>query len=293
MTIQLIDPTLCRPNRYQPADRIKFRPEQLADLESIKEKLLYPPKVRPDGDGYEICYGHRRTAAWILYRPSEPMPADVCELSDWDLFAEQAIENGQRVNLNAIQKAQTIATAIKTFHKTQAEAGKLMGLTTQGAVSHLLSLLKLPQTVQAHIAAGRLPERIARQLVKNPRAAEIANIVAAADAADKDQVFKKFILPSPAAATSDANSRKEPPMSNRHKSAHAVKPAVKPRPAMPPAARREIVSMAQAAAAAISPANPRRDVILRGIRQLCATWKVSLPADWDEPAGKTRSRKAK
>jgi ParB/RepB/Spo0J family partition protein len=298
MTVRLIDPKLCLPNRYQPADRITFTPRDLADLESIREKLLYEPKVRvhPDRPGfYEICYGHRRTAAWILYRPGELMPADVCDLSDWELFAEQAIENGQRVNLNAIQKANVIATAIEVFHRKQYEAAALVGLRTQSAVSNLLSLLKLPPELQAAVAKGDIPERIGRELARmvkrQPLGLEvIAEAVIAAPPSDKEEVFKRTTAalaapeepapePPPPAATVTPDERRKRKEKKMHKSAHVLKPKKDEKP-LPPRARREVVAMAEAAAATITTANPKRDAILKAIERMCKQWKVSLPEGW-------------
>ncbi len=52
-------------------------------------------------------------------------------------------------------------------------------------------------------------------------------------------------------------------------------------PRLSPQVRAEIVAMAQCAAAAISPENPKRADIIRAIGRMCARWKVGLPKGWD------------
>jgi ParB-like chromosome segregation protein Spo0J len=51
------------------------------------------------------------------------------------------------------------------FHATQEVARQLFGLATQGAVSNLLRLLKLPEDIQSMADRGDLAERQARQFV--------------------------------------------------------------------------------------------------------------------------------
>jgi len=172
MTIQHIDPNLIDPNPYQPTTRIVFTPEQLADLESVKEiGFIFTPIARPYKTGrFQMNVGWRRRCAWLLFRPGEPMPLDVQDLTDEQMFDQSAIENGQRADLSAIEKAHLLQRAITEFGMTQGKAGKLLSLG-QAAVSNLLRLLQLPDGVQAHINERRIPERIARQLVPIARIA--------------------------------------------------------------------------------------------------------------------------
>ena len=93
------------------------------------------------------------------------MPLDVVDATDEQLFDQAAIENGQRTDLSAIEKATIVQRAINDFGKTQLSAGALIGISSQGAVSNLLRLLKLPATVQELVRTGDVPERLARQLV--------------------------------------------------------------------------------------------------------------------------------
>jgi len=169
MTRQLIDPALVDSNRYQPPTRLDFTPDSLTDLDSIKTiGFIHTPRARPHPDRpgrYELVEGHRRRAAWILYRPGLPMPCEIAEVTDQALFETMAIENIARRDLSAIERALLLRNYIDQFKATQSAAAKLLGLQSQSAVSHLLSLLELPAPIQSLVAAGQLPERLARRLI--------------------------------------------------------------------------------------------------------------------------------
>jgi ParB/RepB/Spo0J family partition protein len=173
MSIITVDPAFIDPNPYQPATRLTFTPADLADLESIltvgflqtPQARVNPNSIGSQGSRYQLLFGHRRVAAWQLYRPDEPIPLDVVEADDRVLFEHMAIENFQRRDLSAIEKATLLKTYIDQFGVTQEQAGKLLNLQSQGAVSNLLSLLRLPAGVQTHVERGDLPERVARAMV--------------------------------------------------------------------------------------------------------------------------------
>jgi ParB/RepB/Spo0J family partition protein len=198
MSIEMLDPALLHCNAWQPAGRISFTDDQLADLASIQTLGLQQiPKARPhptlDGQ-FEMIFGWRRRCAWLLFRPTEPMPVDVVQATDAQAFDMAAVENGQREDLSAIDKARLVATATRDFGKSQLQAGQLVGLRSQGAVSNLIHLLDLPEAVQAKVAAGTLPERLARPLVAVAKVANRNNLegvalkIAEADPADRDDV---------------------------------------------------------------------------------------------------------
>src|SRR3972149_5190342 len=202
--LTLIDPALIDPNPYQPGTRLEFTPENLADLESIREKLLQPFIVRPHPDAagrYQQSFGHRRLAAWKLYRFGEPIPCYVEDLEDLDdraMFRQMVLENEQRLDTNSIEKALTLQAYIQAFGVTQAEAGQLYGLRTQSAVSNLLRLLQLPDPIQAYVAAGEVPERLARLLIPIARifpqdAARIAQAIAQAEGNNKQMAGEEGI----------------------------------------------------------------------------------------------------
>jgi ParB-like chromosome segregation protein Spo0J len=179
-----IDATKCIHNKFQPLSRIKFSDADLTDIDSIKTRGLdYPILVYKDPDVFDLYIvmdGWRRTSAWLRWRPGELIPAEIRPVpTDRELFETALITNEGRTNLNAIQKADLLAQGI-VLGLTQAQAGRLFNPPIQqAAVSHLLSLRKLPDQIKAHVESGDIPERIARQLVTPAKYMELNTIEAA------------------------------------------------------------------------------------------------------------------
>ncbi len=203
MTTQYVDPNLVDPNPYQSPMRLSFTPEQLADLDSVmKIGFIHMPIARPhptEPGRFQMNVGWRRRCAWLFYRKGETMPLDVQELSDEQMFEQSAIENSQRADLSAIEKANIIQRAIAEFGKSELEAGKLVGLTTQGAAGNLLRMLRLPGTVQDLVRTHEMPERLARQLIPltafpvEKRLEHIAKEIAKAPAAEREEIAERTI----------------------------------------------------------------------------------------------------
>jgi ParB/RepB/Spo0J family partition protein len=161
-----LEQSLIEPNPYQP--RLDMDPVALNRLaEDIQTNgLLQAPAVRPImGGRYQIIFGHRRAAAWKIAHGDSPLPCDIREMDDRQMFAAAIVENDDRENLNAIERAKALQLYMTKFDATQAAAATLFGLKDQASVSNLLRLLRLPAGVQAHVATGDLPERYAREMI--------------------------------------------------------------------------------------------------------------------------------
>ena len=170
-TVSLINPTLCQHNKFQPLSRRTFTDDELSDLRNITERGLdYPINVfylDHNGTAFVVKDGWRRVSAWLRWRPGEMIPALVEDppTDDRELLTTTVVTNESRENLNVIQKADLLTEGI-TLGMTQAQAGKLFNPPIgQAAVSHILSLRKLPTEIKALVETGDVPERIARQLV--------------------------------------------------------------------------------------------------------------------------------
>lgn len=181
-----------------PLEKIAFNPWQMWPLdpanvaelaESIKAHgLLQRPLARPHPDkpGHvQLAFGHHRRAAAHAAGLAE-IAVDVRPLSDLEMADYAIVENFRRRTPTALDKARALQRLTSApFGLTQAEAGARFGLTQSG-VANLLRLLKLPEAVRAEVDAGRVPETMARSLVKLsaalPQAAEaVAKAVAKAD----------------------------------------------------------------------------------------------------------------
>jgi len=143
------------PNPFQP--RTIFSEEELRELaQSISDVgLLQPVMVRPGHPaGWELVAGERRLRASLLAGLTT-IHAIVRDLDDDEMRRIAIIENVQRADLNLMEEAAAYAALIEHTGCTQAEVGELLG-KSRAHVSHVLGMLRLPEAVQAKIAAGTL-----------------------------------------------------------------------------------------------------------------------------------------
>jgi len=135
---------------------------ELAD--SIRENgLLQPIIVRPSALGYEIVAGERRARAARLAGLTE-IPAIVRRYSDSDTLVLSLVENVQRADLNAIDRAQAYRRLLAHLGATQEEIARRLGLNA-ASVSNMLRLLELPTEIQDLVRRGALSMGHARALL--------------------------------------------------------------------------------------------------------------------------------
>ncbi|HUO09162.1 MAG TPA: ParB/RepB/Spo0J family partition protein [Phycisphaerae bacterium] len=148
------------PNPHQP--RASMDPAALQDLaNSIKVSgVLQPIIVRPAGalDGvmrYQLIAGHRRTEAAKLAGLTV-VPAIVRQDTTDERQAEWAlIENIQREDLNAIERAKAYRAYVDKFSLTHSQAAERLG-EDRTTITNFLRLLDLNTGVQDLIARGIL-----------------------------------------------------------------------------------------------------------------------------------------
>ena len=171
------EPTVADPGnmRHLPIEHIRPNPnnprhhfddatiEELAA--SIRAKgLLQPLMVRQRDVGhYEIVAGERRWRAAQRAGIHE-VPAIVRELSDGEALEIALIENIQRADLNPLEEAQGYQQLMSEFAYTQQQLADSLG-KSRSHIANTLRLLSLPDSVRAHIEAGRLTAGHARTLV--------------------------------------------------------------------------------------------------------------------------------
>ncbi len=161
--VELIDSNPYQPRLDEDAVHVAGLAESLRAVGMLQTPLARP---HPERAGrVQLAFGHSRLAAWRIAFPGQPFPLETRELTDRQMSDLAAEENSRRKNLSAIETARAIARRMKDFGLTQLEAGAPFGYQSQGAVSNLLRLLKLPEPVQMRVAEGLLPERAARALV--------------------------------------------------------------------------------------------------------------------------------
>jgi ParB family chromosome partitioning protein len=151
------------PNPYQP--RQDFDQAEIDSLaESIKEHgLIQPVVVRRQGDRFQLVAGDRRLRASIKAGLSD-VPVHILEMDDRHLAEMAIVENLQRKDLNALEKAASFQAYLKRFGCTQEElAGRLQ--LDRSTVSNLIRLLELPDEVQQAVRRGEVSPGHARALL--------------------------------------------------------------------------------------------------------------------------------
>jgi ParB family chromosome partitioning protein len=167
----IADGTLCtlpvdiiQRGKYQP--RVDMHKDTLAELaDSIRAQgVLQPIVVRKVSTGsYEIIAGERRWRAAQLAGLHE-IPAIVREVEDRAAIAIALIENIQRENLNPMEESRSLDRLIREFELTHEQAAEAVG-RSRAAVSNLLRLLELEETVKAMLEGGELEMGHARALL--------------------------------------------------------------------------------------------------------------------------------
>lgn len=133
-------------NPYQP--RKTFDDDELLQLaESIRAHgILQPLVVRPVGEYFQLIAGERRLRAAQLAGLAE-VPVTVVEFDDRQVLEAALVENIQRSDLNAIEKAQGFKDYLDKYGVTQEQLALRLGID-RTSVSNLVNLLHLPEPVQ-------------------------------------------------------------------------------------------------------------------------------------------------
>jgi ParB family chromosome partitioning protein len=163
-----------RPNPRNP--RRNFDSADLADLAaSVREKgVVQPILVRPVAEAinsFEIIAGERRWRAAQKAGLHE-VPVVVHEVSDKEALELAIIENVQRTDLNPLEEAHGYQQLIDEHGYSAPGLAGAIGKSRPHVVN-TLSLLKLPEAVQAYLSEGKLTAGHARALlhVDDPEAA--------------------------------------------------------------------------------------------------------------------------
>ena len=177
------------PNAKQP--RKEFRQEELDELiHSVKEfGVLQPVVVRPRHGAdstdapYELVMGERRlraaTAAGL-----DTIPAVIRETADEEMLRDALLENLHRAELNPLEEASAYQQLLNDFGITQQQLADRLG-RSRPQVTNTLRLLKLPEKLQGHVAAGVLSAGHARALLMVESPAEQTRLA--------DEIVKKSL----------------------------------------------------------------------------------------------------
>ena len=157
------------PNRDQP--RKKFDQESLEELaESIKMYGVIQPIVVSKKDGYYgIIAGERRWRASKIAGLTE-IPAIIREDDERKNKEIALIENIQREDLNAYDKAVGIKSLMTEYELTQEQTAKILG-RSRSSIANAVRILNLSPEVLEFVKDGKLSEGHCKALmsVQDPK----------------------------------------------------------------------------------------------------------------------------
>lgn len=156
-----------QPGKYQP--RRHWNEEALDELAaSIKAQgLIQPVVVRLLGkNSYELIAGERRWRAAQRAQLAE-IPALIKQVPEAAVPAMALIENIQREDLTSLEEADALKRLIDDFDLTHQQAADAVG-RSRAAVSNLLRLTELPDSIKKLLDEGKLEMGHARCLLTLP-----------------------------------------------------------------------------------------------------------------------------
>lgn len=161
-----------KPNPYQP--RIDFDDAALSELaQSIKQYGVLQPltvsRVEVERDGglateYELIAGERRLRAAKIAGVTQ-VPA-IIRVGDTPLAKLELaiIENLQREDLNAVDRARAFARLASEFKFTHGEIAKKLGKSRE-SVSNTMRILALPEEILSALSLKKITEGHTRPLL--------------------------------------------------------------------------------------------------------------------------------
>lgn len=153
-------------NPYQP--RKHFDEEQIADLaDSLRDHGMLQPLVVRRVDGrFELIAGERRLRA-AQSLDWQRVPIQVRDVDDQKTAELALVENLQRSDLNAIEKATSFQRYLRDYDCTQEELARRVHIN-RATVANLVRLLELPEAVKKMVVEGELTPGHARALLSLP-----------------------------------------------------------------------------------------------------------------------------
>ena len=208
------------PNPFQP--RRHFVPKEIAALaDSLRQHgMLQPVLVRAVGPRYQLIAGERRLRASIEAQLHQ-IPARVLDLDDRRVFELAMVENLQREDLNAIDKATAFRDYLARYGGTQDDLAGRLGLD-RSTVSNLIRLLELPEAILAAVRSDQISQGHARALLglddEESRLAAFRRVVAEHLSVRQTEALVSTGVPTP----SRSRVRKDPAQPPEAKPPHLL-----------------------------------------------------------------------
>lgn len=150
-------------NPYQP--RREFDEAEIDQLsDSLQQHgLLQPILVRRVEERYQLVAGERRLRAAIKAGWPD-VPVQVIEADDRKTAEIAIVENLQRKDLNALEKAASFHRYLEQYGCTQDELANRLQLD-RSTIANLIRLLELPEAVRQSLSSGEITAGHARALL--------------------------------------------------------------------------------------------------------------------------------
>lgn len=157
-----IDIDMLQPNPLQPRGLIT--PDSLTEIiDSVREHgVLEPLVVAKTPAGYQIIAGERRWRASKIAGLAK-VPVIIKETTPQGMLEMAIIENVQRVDLNALERAQAFKRLMDEFGLSTGEIAVKVGKSAP-YVSNTLRLLTVPDVLKDALASGATTEGHVRAL---------------------------------------------------------------------------------------------------------------------------------
>ena len=151
--VALIELKKIKPNRLNP--RLEINIEKLNELsESIRQKgLLQPIIVRPKNGFYEVVVGERRYRA-AQQAGLDKIPVVIKDFTDEEVIELNLIENVQREDLTAVEKAKSCKVLLEKYPKKYPNKRILASLigVSERTLNEWMKTLEIPEEIQRYIA---------------------------------------------------------------------------------------------------------------------------------------------
>ena len=153
---------MLQPNPLQPRGLIT--PDSIVEMvDSIREHgVLEPLVVAKTPAGYQIIAGERRWRSAKIAGLSK-VPVIIKETTPQGMLEMAIIENVQRVDLNALERAQAFKRLLDEFNLSTGEIAIKVGKSAS-YVSNTLRLLTVPDVLKDALASGATSEGHVRAL---------------------------------------------------------------------------------------------------------------------------------
>lgn len=167
-------------NPYNP--RLHYKQNEVSELAQSMwlHGQLETPKARRKDGRVQLAFGGKRKRGFLLNRerwkknPSREedpdrfatQPLDIEDLTDEQMFFFAWEENCRRSDNTPLERARAIDNWLTLFpDMSEEEVGAKVGIKSQGAVSNMRRVLKLPQLFLDKIDEGQINFTIARELL--------------------------------------------------------------------------------------------------------------------------------